>query len=227
MLYHYTGVKLLDGAPSAEELLADGAHIGTQSSEIGDPRSGIERARGVELVARLSGTDWRLDASVYHTRFSGYIYEFETGEIIEDLPVFRFAQGEATYRGFEIERQATLTDGLVDAVRASIDDFGPAPRIPPLRLAAGVEARADQWGVRFDAERTTRQTRTSGFETETPGFTLVNLSADWKPWTDRDVRITLSASHLLDTEARRHASFLKDFAPLAGRDIRLGVSAAI
>lgn len=222
-------------APSAEELLANGPHVGTQSYEIGDPGFGIERARGIELVARFSGSQWRLDASVYRTKFSGYIYEFETGEIIDDLPVFRFAQGNATYSGFEIEGQATLTqgpvklmiDGLVDAVRATIDDFGPAPRIPPLRFAAGIEARADGWGVRIDAERTTRQTRTTGFETETPGFTLVNVSADWKPWADRNLRLTVSASNLLDAEARRHASFLKDFAPLAGRDIRIGLSASI
>ena len=31
----------------------------------------------------------------------------------------------------------------------------------------------------------------------------------------------LSANNIFDVEARRHASFLKDFAPLAGRDIRL------
>jgi len=30
----------------------------------------------------------------------------------------------------------------------------------------------------------------------------------------------LSVNNLFDVEARRHASFTKDFAPLAGRDIR-------
>ena len=219
-------------APSAEELLADGPHVGTQSYEIGDPGFGIERARGVELVARLSGQGWRLDASAYRTRFAGYIYEYQTGAVIDDLPVFQFAQGDATYRGFEVEAEATIIDGpieliadaLLDAVEATIDDFGPAPRIPPLRFGGGVEARADRWGARIEAEHSTRQTRTTGFETETPGFTLVNLSADWKPWENRDVRLTLSASNLFDAEARRHASFLKDYAPLTGRDIRLGMS---
>ena len=31
----------------------------------------------------------------------------------------------------------------------------------------------------------------------------------------------LAGDNLLDVTARRHPSFLKDFAPLAGRDIRL------
>ncbi|MDG5487262.1 TonB-dependent receptor [Sphingomonas sp. BGYR3] len=222
-------------APAAEELLANGPHVGTQSYEIGDPTFGIERARGIELVTRLSGRGWRVDASAYRTRFSGYIYEFETGEVIDALPVFRFAQGDATYRGFEVEGQASVIDGpvrigvdaLIDAVEATIDDFGPAPRIPPLRFGGGIEARGDHWGMRFETERTTRQRRTTGFETETPGFTLVNLSADWKPWAARELRLTVSASNLFDVEARRHASFLKDYAPLAGRDVRLGLSARL
>jgi iron complex outermembrane receptor protein len=31
----------------------------------------------------------------------------------------------------------------------------------------------------------------------------------------------LSANNILDVEARRHASFTKDYVPLAGRDIRV------
>ncbi len=237
-----TGVKLglnlstTARAPAAEELLADGAHIGTQSYEIGDPSFGIERARGVELIARLSGPAWRLDASAYRTRFAGYIYEFETGQVIEELPVFRFAQGRATYRGFEVEGEARFVqrpgltlkaDGLVDAVRATIDGFGPAPRIPPLRLLGGIEGRGDRLGLRAEVEHSTRQTRVTGFETTTGAFSLVNLSADWTPLAGRALRLTLSANNLFDVVARRHASFLKDYAPLAGRDVRLGLSVGL
>ena len=188
----------------------------------------------MELVARLSGPRWRIDASAYRTRFSDYIYEFETGQVFDDLPVLRFAQGDATYRGFELEGEGRFVerpgltvkaDGLVDALRATIDGFGPAPRIPPLRLLGGVEARGDRLGLRAEVEHSTRQDRVTGFETTTPAFSLVNLSADWTPL--RDLRLTLSASNLFDAVARRHASFLKDYAPLAGRDVRLGLNIRI
>ena len=33
--------------------------------------------------------------------------------------------------------------------------------------------------------------------------------------------LTLSANNIFNVEARRHASFLKDYAPLAGRDFRI------
>ncbi len=221
-------------APAAEELLANGPHVGTQAYEIGDPGFGIERARGAELILRAGGESWSFDIAAYYTRFKGYIYEFETGAIIDDLPVFQFAQGDAKYRGIEVEARADLfelgstrisADLVADAVRADIDGFGPAPRIPPYRLLIGLNAAAERWNARIDVERTGRQDRVTGFETETAGFTRVNLSADWQPFAENDIRISLSANNLFNVEARRHASFLKDYAPLAGRDIRLSVRA--
>ncbi len=59
-------------------------------------------------------------------------------------------------------------------------------------------------------------------ETPTEGFTLVNASLNWRPLTDRpELSLGLSANNLLDVDARRHTSLLKDYAPLPGRDIRL------
>jgi iron complex outermembrane receptor protein len=56
---------------------------------------------------------------------------------------------------------------------------------------------------------------------------MVNASISIHPLRDHDdVSLTLSANNLFDVDARRHASFLKDFAPLAGRDIRLTARAS-
>ena len=50
---------------------------------------------------------------------------------------------------------------------------------------------------------------------------MVNASLAFRPLgADSRTSLTLSANNIFDVEARRHASFLKDYAPLAGRDIR-------
>jgi iron complex outermembrane recepter protein len=51
---------------------------------------------------------------------------------------------------------------------------------------------------------------------------LVNASLDWHP-LEANPALTLSlvGNNLFDVDARRSTSILKDFAPLAGRDIRL------
>ena len=75
---------------------------------------------------------------------------------------------------------------------------------------------------RIVVERVSRQDRLAEFETATPGYTMVNAALSFHPFgEDNDSTITLSANNIFDVEARRHASFLKDYAPLAGRDFRI------
>jgi iron complex outermembrane receptor protein len=70
-------------------------------------------------------------------------------------------------------------------------------------------------------ERVAAQNRLAEFETRTDGYTMVNASLSFKPFSGNASTILLSANNIFDVDARRHASFLKDFAPLAGRDLRV------
>jgi iron complex outermembrane recepter protein len=219
-------------APSAEELFSDGPHIATQAFELGDPDLKVEKSTGAELYFRVEKPRWSFSATAFATWFDDFIYQDATGEEEDDLPVFQYFQRDATFTGVEIEASARLfeaggfafvADGVADYVRATLKGGDPVPRIPPLRLLGGLEAQSDRLDGRIEVEKTFRQGRTADFETDTRGFTLVNASLAWRPWgKDRETAITLSANNIFDVEARRHASFTKDFVPLAGRDIRLG-----
>ncbi len=113
-------------------------------------------------------------------------------------------------------------EAVADATRATIRNVGPAPLIPPLRLQGALTGKRGNLGGRVEIEHNWAQNRTAAFETRTPGFTLVNASVDWQPLSQRpDLSLTLAANNLFDVEARRHSSLLKDYAPLAGRDLRL------
>ena len=115
-------------------------------------------------------------------------------------------------------------EAIADATRATIRNFGPAPQIPPLRLLGALTGRRGPIDGRVEAERVTAQQRTGPLETSTPGFTVVNAALDWHPLADRpDLTLALAANNLFDVTARRHASLLKDYAPLAGRDVRLSL----
>ncbi|HTU13058.1 MAG TPA: TonB-dependent receptor [Allosphingosinicella sp.] len=218
-------------APSAEELLSNGPHIATQAFEVGDPTLRLEKSWGIEGYARARFGPLRLRASVFANWFDNYIYQTATGEEEDELPVFQYFQQDARYFGFELEAAAELMRSgnfsvngnvVVDYVRATIDDDGPAPRIPPLRVLAGLEAGSDRLTGRVEAEWVADQDRVTTFETPTDGHTLVNASLSWRPWgTARETVLILSANNIFDVDARRHASFTKDFVPLAGRDIRL------
>ncbi|MBA3729895.1 MAG: TonB-dependent receptor [Sphingomonas sp.] len=227
------GVNLsrTERAPAAEELFSNGPHIATQAFELGDANLGVETALGAEAYVRLDRGPFNLSATAFVTRFNDFIYQDDIGEEQDGLPVFLYLQRDATFRGVELEASARLfeaggfkfvADGVADVVRASLNNGGPVPRIPPLRLLGGLEAQSDQLDGRIEVERVARQKRTAAFETATDGFTLVNASLAWRPWgRARETSIIFSANNLFDVEARRHASFTKDFVPMAGRDFRL------
>ncbi len=218
-------------APAAEELFANGPHAGTQAFEIGNPDFVKEVSNGVEASLRASRPGFSFSVAAYYNWFSNYIYEAATGAVQDDLPVFQFAQADARYYGIEAEFSATIAnlggvavnvDGVGDYTRATIVGIGFAPRIPPLRLLGGIEGKSDSFDLRAEVEWTAKQDRLAAFETGTPGFTLVNASATLRPFgAESKASLTLSANNIFNVEARRHASFLKDYAPLSGRDLRI------
>lgn len=220
-------------APSIEELFANGPHAGTQAFEVGDPTLDPEKSIGVEASIRKHAGPLKLTATAYYSHFSNFIFQAPTGEIEDDLPVFQYLQGKADYYGFEIEADAELgnamgihwdADFIADYVHAKVEDFGPAPQIPPLRLLGGISANGGPVEGRLEVEHAFRQTRNAPLETETDGYTLVNASVDWKPLDGKDLTLGIAANNIFDVVARRHSSLLKDYAPLAGRDIRLTAS---
>ena len=218
-------------APSIEELFANGPHAGTQAFEVGDPGLDPEKSVSAEVSIRRHSGPVRITASAYYTHFSNYIFQAQTGEIEDNLPVFAYRQGKANYYGFELETKAELGDALgihwdgdliADYVHATVKDFGPAPQIPPLRLLGGISGSKGPVEGRVEVEHAFRQNRNAPLETETDGYTLVNASLDWTPLADNpDLTLSLAANNIFDVVARRHSSLLKDYAPLAGRDIRV------
>ncbi len=226
-------------APSAEELFANGAHAATGAVEIGNPDFVKERSIGAEAVLRGRGAGWRVEVSGFFSRFNDFIFLSPTGETDEEagLPIFEYRQLPARYWGFEAEGALTVAElgetrveltALADMVRADIlDGGGPVPRIPAFRMIGGIEASGGAFGGRLEAEHVTRQTRIATFETETPAYTLINASVNWRPFgADNGTTVSLSANNIFDVEARRHSSFLKDVAPLPGRDFRLSLRAS-
>lgn len=227
------GVNLsrTERAPAAEELFANGPHAGTSAFEIGDPDLRKESAWSLEGILRGKGPGYSFELSAYHSWFGNFIFERATGGIEDGLPVFQISQADARLYGFEVEAKATLArfgpwtleaDALADYVHATITGSGPAPRIPPLRIMGGLELNSSHFNLRGEVERVTAQNRIADFETPTAGYTMVNAELGWRPWgRERPLSLVLSANNLFDVDARRHASFAKDYAPLAGRDIRV------
>jgi iron complex outermembrane receptor protein len=218
-------------APAIDELFSNGPHGGSQQFLIGDPDLTKERSNSVELDVHRTSGPVHVQGSLYFSRFGSFIYQAPTGAVEDGLPVYEYRQGKADYYGFEVQGDAKLGRAfgldwggelVADAVRATIKGFGPAPLIPPLRMLGAVTASRGQVDGRLEVEHAWAHDRTAPNETGTPGYTLVNASVDWHPFAaNPELTLSLEGNNLFDVDARRSTSVLKDYAPLAGRDIRL------
>ena len=224
-------------APSIDELFANGPHLASQSFERGNRALDPERSLSVEASLRRTSGPLHVTANLFYSRFSNFIFQAAAGEVEDDLPVFEYRQGRANYYGFELQADARLGNALgidwgaelvADAVRATIRNFGPAPQIPPFRVLGALTGSRGSFDGRLEVERASAQNRTAPNETSTPGFTLVNASLDWHPLTGKpELTLSLAGNNLFDVVARRHSSLIKDYAPLAGRDIRVSARLAL
>ena len=220
-------------APAQEELFADGPHPATRSYERGDPTLSNEVSYSIDLSTHYGQNGWRVDGHLFAVRYDGFIDLSPTGEtdIESDLPIHRFVQTDATFYGAELEASYRLwADGVRSfRLEAAGDyvhgktDLGPPARIPPWSLTGRGVFEGGWFSGQLEVRRLGRQDRVAAFELPTDGYTVVNASLTVRPLKDQpDFKLFVEGRNLTNAEAREHASFLKDIAPLPGRNIRIG-----
>ncbi|HEX2852027.1 MAG TPA: TonB-dependent receptor [Opitutaceae bacterium] len=227
--------------PTAQELFSNGPHGGAGAYEIGTSGLTNEKSTGLDFSVRRRAGFATGTASVFVNHFKNYIFEEELDPAAipavnnpGGLTPYRFVAKDAEFSGAEIELSFHLIDresGNVhvdltgDYVRAQqTTDDAPLPRIPPLRYGVAVHGDRGPWHAAIEVRHTAPQNRVAAGETATPGFTLINADAGYTITRERvEFELFLRGTNLADAEARVHASFLKDFAPLAGRGFVAGV----
>jgi iron complex outermembrane receptor protein len=219
-------------APNAEALYSNGPHVATRVFEVGDPTLGEETSLNAEVGVRGEAGRFRGELTLFRNDVDDFVYEAFTGDEEDGLPVVAFRQDDARFTGFEAQGHVELyhageshleLDLSLDSVRAELRRSGePLPRIPPLRYGAGLTWRSDRWSASADVRRVEEQERVAPFETATDGYTMVGATLGWRFFVGDTVHdLLLSGVNLGDEEARVHASYLKELAPLPGRDVRL------
>lgn len=143
-----------------------------------------------------------------------------------DLHLFADAV-HASLRGDGVEAVGLelFHDGHLHDEDGLIARGGNLPRLAPGRIGADLRWQGAAWRGSVGAVRTLHQGRVAAYETATPGYTLVNAHLAWHHdlADGSELELFLDGRNLLDAEARPHTSFLKDLAPLQGRDLQLGV----
>ncbi len=206
-----TGASV-ERAPDAAELFSKGPHEATGTFEIANPGLTKERAETIELGLRRTAGSFRFDASLFQTRFHGFIFKQLTGNTCgdsidtckavafgqdgaEELKQINIVQRDAMFRGVELQGELDVVpvwrgvigvDGRYDMVHAFFDDSraGSIPRIPPHRVGAGVYYRDANWRARVGVLHALAQRSIGEGETATSGYSLLSADVSYRFLTD-------------------------------------------
>jgi iron complex outermembrane receptor protein len=226
-------------APNSQELYADGPHMATSVYEQGDPQLKPEIGRAVELSLRRKTESSEGRATLFAQDFIRFLSLTPTGgtDPGSTLPIHEFRPISALLVGVELESRTRLPWKLWDGIwelEARLDlvrgldrsNETQLPRMTPMRETVALGYRGNSFSGELELSRAEAQGFLAPNETRTPAYTLVNLGGEMPLGTGFGaLRLTARLNNVLNAEARNHVSFVKDIAPLAGRNFIFGLQA--
>ncbi len=241
-------------APAIEELYSRGAHIATLTYDLGNPALSKERSQNVDLSYKLQRDAWSVQASVFRNAVRNFVYGASVddngdgiadrvtadGELVAGAELLKreFINVNARFTGAELALAYAPVQGfgftaMADTVRGVIigNHTDNLPRMSPSRIGAKLTWRSASkagWYADAGATHVMNQSRVAAFEAATPGYTRIDASLRyrWNYAANRSADFYVLGKNLSNRDIRVHTSFLKDFAPLPGRSIFVGVTAA-
>jgi iron complex outermembrane receptor protein len=218
--------------PTAEELYADGVHLATSTYEIGNQDLKKETSNNVDLTLRKFAGKTTFSLSAFHNKVDDYIYAHTLDEH-EGFQLVEYAQRDATFTGLEGEVRHKFSPMLTatvfgDMVRARFDEGAGGsrdlPRIPAHRFGVKLDGEYQNWHGLVELYRVGKQDKVGDFETATPGYNMLNLGTHY---TTRiggvPAQFYARINNVTDELAYSHTSFIKEAAPLTGRNITAGL----
>jgi iron complex outermembrane receptor protein len=229
-------LSLSDRMPVAEELYSDGPHLATGVVQVGDVSLDKETAQHVDIGIRAQVGEMSWSLTGFDTRYDKFIYLADTGTVdaVDELPIFVYTQADADFQGIEAELFVPFMEEgqsgvdmrlFVDYVKGKLTTGEKLPRLPPLRYGGRLQYHNDRLLVGLEATRYDDQDDIAPFEAATDGYTLLNADFRWRfnVGAGTELELFANAANLGDELARKHTSFVKDIAPLPGRNYQLGV----
>ena len=100
------------------------------------------------------------------------------------------------------------------------------PRTPPATALLQLGWHHNQWQAEIENRWSLAQNKTAAEETAAAAYQHVNARVNYSMMlaTDYEWQLGLQVTNLFDAPGRNHVSYLKQFAPLPGRNISLSTS---
>ncbi|PHR83523.1 MAG: TonB-dependent receptor [Colwellia sp.] len=214
--------------------------------ELSSQNPNLETSYSIDLTWRKFTGDFGFVVSAFYNQVNDYYYQQDTGLLFKDehasehdevgLPILIYQQDDVDMYGLEAEFVYQIFSPLKvsiigDYIKASLSDSGESnrslPRIPPMRIGTLLNYQGNSFDSELSVNHYFEQNDIAFLETPTSAYTLVdfnvNYYVDGMSFNDSDMVLYIKGNNLTDEVAHVHSSFLKDIAPLPGRNFSIGI----
>jgi iron complex outermembrane receptor protein len=206
----------------------------------------VETSYSIDLTWRKFEGDFGFVVSGFYNHVENYYYQHDTGhEFVDDhadehdeegLPILIYQQDDVDMYGVEAEFAYQISSPLKvsvfgDYIKAKLasgsDEGSSLPRIPPMRIGASFNYQGTSFDSEISANHYFKQDDIAPLETATAAYSLIdfnyNYYLDGAGFKESDMVLYIKGNNLTDEVAHVHSSFLKDIAPLPGRNFSIGI----
>jgi len=215
--------------------------------ELAEQAPTVESSLNFDVTWRKFNGDFGYVISAFYNRIDDYYYQQDTGLFFEEdhvhdhagehedeagLPILVYQQDDVEMYGGEAEFIYQVSSEIkasvfADYIRARLinnDENDNLPRIPPMRVGAIMNYQAESFDSELSLSHYFEQTDIADLETSTDSYTMVDAHINYYvAGIGEDLVLYVKGQNLTNVHARVHSSFLKEVAPLPGRNFSFGI----
>jgi iron complex outermembrane receptor protein len=203
-----------------------------------------ETSTNFDLSFRRFIGDFGYTVNFFYNDIENYYYQQNTGLAFDEdngltsqadadedaMAVYQFTSKDAKLYGIEFDVHYQVTPSALvkvfgDSTTAKLkDDEGYLPRIPANKLGSELQYTVADWQFSLTGTHYFEQSDITAYETKTDGYTLFDASANYQlDLGPVDTQLYINVDNLTDELGFVHSSFIKEKAPLPGRNFSLGI----
>jgi len=240
-----TSLSYIQRLPSSTELFWNGFHHATNTYILGDRYLENEESINFDLDLMWSLGEFKTEGTVFYYNFSNYIYQTQLlgnndqainvntiSGVGHDAYAWGMRGAGAIVYGAALKETYTKkihantfeSSLAFEAIRGELKDGSNIPRMPPFSVTAQVKHTYKAYNSKLSYKYVDKSRFEAINETATPAYGWLSAYIEYV-YKNRffDGKLFLKGENLTNEQAYNHLSFLKDTAPLAGRQISAGL----
>ncbi|MCK8131986.1 TonB-dependent receptor domain-containing protein [Pseudoalteromonas sp. 2CM28B] len=203
-----------------------------------------EKSTNLDFSFRRFSGDFGYTVNFFYNDIKNFYYQQNTGLVYDEedglesaigahddaVAVYQFASKDAELYGVEFDVHYQIDPNAMvkvfgDSTRAKLkDDEGNLPRIPANKLGSELQYNVGDLQLTLTGTHYFEQDNISAYETKTDGYTIVDAQTNYQLSLGAiDTQLYLNIDNITDELGFVHSSFIKDKAPLPGRNFRFGI----